>query len=480
MENHYIFFFGFDALLFAIFQIVDQSSIQKNISSSSSQRANTYSSVQNDEDVLLREKEEKKKVEAKIKQLLSDISIQKHHMIQASHALNTCAATFEFSGSTESVVAEWKLLVTSKLDIFSIFIGINNHEIFYYYFFCLALSREAAINELNRLRSQNYIRDPSSAQDCGCLTLSDLSLPLRQQYIGKLASDAIWGHQLVCILKLRDSEQVISTKTIPTLPGLLAVKFPDTIQLKNVYADFCATLEIYGMVAQREILPHDIKYHIKPKKFAGLGLLTPKNKKSSEPRPLMTPVQSPAGENAIRTSNFKHFGSVEITLRDIQRTNWPIIQLNDESPLNGVLSMKVNCELAVKVEHKAFLTMFEDVSGFGAWHRRWCYLNGSILNYWKYPDDMAIHPPIGYIDLTLSRQNKITVAPRDICARMNTILIELVRRAHPNDQESLVVFRNGNETTYRHLLSCDTKEERNEWCMYFNKVLQLNKALNSK
>lgn len=49
--------------------------------------------------------------------------------------------------------------------------------------------------------------------------------------------------------------------------------------------------------------------------------------------------------------------------------------------------MKITCELAVSVEHRGFLTMFEDVSGFGAWHRRWCLLKGSSLNYWKYPDD---------------------------------------------------------------------------------------------
>jgi actin-binding protein anillin len=31
--------------------------------------------------------------------------------------------------------------------------------------------------------------------------------------------------------------------------------------------------------------------------------------------------------------------------------------------------------------------MFEDISGFGAWHRRWCVLDGARLAYWKYPDD---------------------------------------------------------------------------------------------
>ena len=32
-------------------------------------------------------------------------------------------------------------------------------------------------------------------------------------------------------------------------------------------------------------------------------------------------------------------------------------------------------------------TMFEDVSGFGSWHRRWCVLSGYCISYWTYPDD---------------------------------------------------------------------------------------------
>lgn len=57
------------------------------------------------------------------------------------------------------------------------------------------------------------------------------------------------------------------------------------------------------------------------------------------------------------------------------------------SPLEGIIQMRVHCELAVSVEHRGFLTMFDDVSGFGAWHRRWCLLKGHSLSYWKYPDD---------------------------------------------------------------------------------------------
>lgn len=53
-------------------------------------------------------------VQDKIRSLLETVAIQQQQIAQASNALNTCASTVEFSGSTESVVAEWKLLVASK------------------------------------------------------------------------------------------------------------------------------------------------------------------------------------------------------------------------------------------------------------------------------------------------------------------------------------------------------------------------------
>lgn len=53
-------------------------------------------------------------VAAKIKKLLAHADIQHQQIIQASNALNTCASLFAFTGSSESVVAEWKLLVASE------------------------------------------------------------------------------------------------------------------------------------------------------------------------------------------------------------------------------------------------------------------------------------------------------------------------------------------------------------------------------
>lgn len=54
-------------------------------------------------------------VEEKIKKLLDEVCKQQTVIAQTSQALNLCAATIEFSGSTESVEGERHLLVASKL-----------------------------------------------------------------------------------------------------------------------------------------------------------------------------------------------------------------------------------------------------------------------------------------------------------------------------------------------------------------------------
>lgn len=236
------------------------------------------------------------------------------------------------------------------------------------------------MNEIQRLRVERCLRSADAPKECGRLTVKEITVPLKQDYITKLSTDQISGHHLVCLLKY--NEQVLATKTIPTLPGLLSVKFPDVLHLDNVYADFKITLEIYGMTAQREFLPHEIKYHIKNNKKGVIK--TPKGKKA-ESRLIMPPIQSPAGPSAVRAPSFVQYGFVIFSLREAQRNSWTLNQLTGVSPLVGTVFMKVNCQLSVNIDHKAFLTMFEDLSGFGAWHRRWCRLHGHILSYWKYP-----------------------------------------------------------------------------------------------
>lgn len=61
--------------------------------------------------------------------------------------------------------------------------------------------------------------------------------------------------------------------------------------------------------------------------------------------------------------------------------------------------MRISRKLSESVEHRGFLTIFEDISNLGAWRRRWCRLKDARLYYWLNPDDEHEKNPIGYVDL---------------------------------------------------------------------------------
>lgn len=60
------------------------------------------------------------------------------------------------------------------------------------------------------------------------------------------------------------------------------------------------------------------------------------------------------------------------------------------SPLQGYLYMKLKPQIDIHIEERGFLTMFEDVAGFGAWQRRWFLLSGHKLSFWHYPEEERV------------------------------------------------------------------------------------------
>ena len=54
----------------------------------------------------------------------------------------------------------------------------------------------------------------------------------------------------------------------------------------------------------------------------------------------------------------------------------------------------------MQVTNRGFLTMFDDVSGFGAWHRRWVVLEGNTLAFWKYPENEKVMGKRRYATIT--------------------------------------------------------------------------------
>uniref|UniRef100_A0A8C3VBU5 Anillin n=1 Tax=Catharus ustulatus TaxID=91951 RepID=A0A8C3VBU5_CATUS len=182
-------------------------------------------------------------------------------------------------------------------------------------------------------------------------------------------------------------------------------------------------------------------------------------------------MASPAGPNAIRSTNFILVGSHKLSLSSVGNTKFALDKVPFLSPLEGHIYLKLKCQVDSLVEEKGFLTMFEDVSGFGAWHRRWCVLSGNCISYWTYPDDEKLKHPLGRINLANCTNHQIEPANREFCARPNTFELITVRPQREDDCETLVSQCRDTLCVTKNWLSADTKEERNLWMQKLNQVL---------
>ena len=93
-----------------------------------------------------------------------------------------------------------------------------------------------------------------------------------------------------------------------------------------------------------------------------------------------------------------------------------------------------------RVEQKGFLTMYKDSNGYGDWCRRWARLSGNYIYFWKYPEEEGRSEPTESIDLSTCVTDEVTVAHKDICQRMHTLMMETRRPWRQGDKRSLKII----------------------------------------
>lgn len=133
-------------------------------------------------------------VEEKVKRLLDEVCKQQTIISQASQALNLCTSTVEFNGSMEQVEGERLLLVASTVlpifvQIFSLIIyQLSNIK---YIFTITAHRRQAALNEVQRLKVEGTLKPVTSTpeiQESGSVTVSAITLPLKRDYFRNMGT----------------------------------------------------------------------------------------------------------------------------------------------------------------------------------------------------------------------------------------------------------------------------------------------------
>ncbi|XP_026144658.1 anillin isoform X2 [Carassius auratus] len=427
-------------------------------------------------------------IKQKMKMLTNEMNLQQTVIHQASQALNCCTDEDHGKGSQVEAEADRLLLIATE--------------------------RRAALKaELDRLIAEGTTaqkKSTSSAQvdmgipaSKGSISLLELRLPLKADFICSSANKPECGNHYFFVMIRAGAENTVATPLASARTGLSgdALTFSTKFTLSNVSNDFEIDIEVYCLVQKRELNPEKRK-KLKSKSSSVQILLrhfhdmecllaiTPKRFLALSKSNLQTPVvASPGGPNSVRTSSFVLVGSHKLTLASIGKNKFLLEKIKYEGverellsdmfhkkvpflcPLEGHVYLKMQCEVGSRIEERGFLTMFEDVSGFGAWHRRWCVLSGYCISFWTYPDDEKRKNPIGRINLANCTSRKVEPANREFCARPNTFELITVRPQREDDRETLVSQCKDTLCVTKNWLSADTKDERNLWMQKLNQIL---------
>ncbi|XP_028256282.1 anillin isoform X2 [Parambassis ranga] len=407
-------------------------------------------------------------IKQKMKILANDMNLQQTVIHQASQALNCCTDEEHGKGSQVEAEAERLLLVATE-------------------------RRVALKAELDRLKGDpaGQKKTPAPPEPAGlsaskgAITLQEIRLPLKADFVCSTANKPESTKHSFFIMIRAGPENTVATPLASTHRGLSGdtLTFPTKFTLSDASSNFEIDIEVYCLVQKREVCSD------KKKKPSKSKAITPKRFLAITKSAQTPVVASPGGPNAVRTSNFVLVGSHKLTLSSVGKNKFPLEKIKYEGserellsdmfhykvpflcPLEGHVYLKMQCEVGSKVEEKGFLTMFEDVSGFGAWHRRWCVLSGYYISYWTYPDDEKRKNPIGRINLANCTSKKVEPANREFCARPNTFELITVRPQREDDRETLVSQCHNTMCVTKNWLSADTKDERNLWMKKLNQIL---------
>ncbi|XP_026785707.3 anillin isoform X2 [Pangasianodon hypophthalmus] len=410
-------------------------------------------------------------IKQKMQVLTNEMNMQQTVIHQASQALNCCTDEEHGKGSQVEAEAERLLLIATERRV-ALKAALDRLK-----------AEGPAVQKKSSSKAQDDMGVPASK---GSITLQELRLPLKADFVCSAANKPESGSHYFFVMIRAGAENTVATPLANTNNALSgdALTFSTKFTLPDVSSDFEIDIEVYYLVLKRELFAD------KRKKPAKSKAITPKRFLAITKSNLQTPVvASPGGPNAVRTSNFALVGSHKLTLAAIGKNKFPLEKIRYEGcesrllsdmfqnkvpflcPLEGHIYLKMQCEVDSHVQERGFLTMFEDVSGFGAWHRRWCVLSGYCISYWTYPDDEKRKNPIGRINLASCTSRKVEPANREFCARPNTFELITVRPQRDDDKETLVSQCKNTMCVTKNWLSADTKEERNLWMRKLNQIL---------
>uniref|UniRef100_UPI0037E71B8F anillin, actin binding protein 2 n=1 Tax=Semicossyphus pulcher TaxID=241346 RepID=UPI0037E71B8F len=381
---------------------------------------------------------------------------------QTLQALSCCTDEEHGRGSLEEAEAEKLLLVSCE-------------------------KRSALLAEMTRLREERSSesgeaaaedREYISQQPCrGTVSITNIQLPLKVEFVCSSHNRTGRPSHYFFILIRYGPCNIVATPlaTAADAQNGDTISFPTSVTLKDIRSSFEIDVEVYSLShtsgSSCTMDRATTKSRVTPRKL--LNTITRSNNSLT--------AAAPPALNTRRSSNFSMVGSHKITLASLGHSKFPLDKmklegkirrlLGDEfqekvpflSPLEGNIYLRLDSEGHSNVEHQGFLTMFELISGFGVWHRRFFVLKGCDMYYWNHPNDRETKGAEGSVSLSSSHSRCVRPVKRDSCARPFTF--ELVSNIPQQQQD------NSQEALAKCWFSADTKQERLDWMEKLNQVL---------
>ncbi|XP_046400032.1 uncharacterized protein LOC124166521 isoform X2 [Ischnura elegans] len=394
---------------------------------------------------------------------------------QVSKALNLCHSSSVFSGSSEQVEGERLLLLST-------------------------MRKQAAIDEIHQLKSQE--NSDSGRNECIEVSIQDIKLLLRDDFMEKLSvsrqQDIFY---FLCLVHYK--ETILGTEALPARRGNSTIDFPsknikiacellDDLRINfSVYmlqVKFSKSDKNKGKLNRKSITEdsNNCHFQVLPKhgqrSFFSCGLMTEKHKE-----------KTPSGDENFQTRLpcFILIAQTELHLpQDIDENYFTLHQYESSSngeiiqPLYDAAHLKISCDFPprkldvimneCKTKCEGFLTQFTMIEDIGAWERGWWCLKGSYLMNWKYPEDQDKSPPRVTLDLKFCVE-EVSPVSRLKCARNYTFSIKMKTEqklcsGEPTTSLPLPLCLSGAEQK-EHILSADTRGERDDWCEKLNGIL---------
>ncbi|XP_053533745.1 anillin isoform X2 [Ictalurus punctatus] len=372
-----------------------------------------------------------------IKAFSDEASVLQTVINQTIQALSCCSDEEHGKGSLQEAEAEKLLLVSCE-------------------------KRAALLAEIGRLREGGAGREPESRADrlqpCrGTVSINNIQLPLKVEFLCS-AHTARPTHYFFILIRY-GACNIIATPlaTAADAENGDTITFPTSITLQDIRSNFEIDVEVYSL---SNSAANSSSASVQQHRTSTRSKATPRKLLSSIKKSnLCSTSGSSSALDPRRSSNFCLVGSHKITLSSLGQSKFPLDKVPFLSPLEGHVYLRLHSESHSDVQHQGFLTMFEDVSGFGAWQRLFFKLEGGVLYYWNYPNEMGSKPAEGSI--SLCGFDSVRPVERDSCARPHTF--ELVN--------SRTLQQDHSRTLTKSWFSADTREERADWMEKLNQVL---------